>query len=295
MDFPIARLIKARYDGLPPQLQIAARWLIEHPAEVALLSMREQARRAQVPPATLTRLSKRLGFDGFDKMKELFAHGFREGAEAFSGHVEELVARREVEGDGVLIGGTINSLKSHLSAITRPATIAALAAAADLMAVANQVFCIGLRSSFPAAHLMHYVGSMLGSPTILIDGSGDTANDALRLVAPGDVVFAITVSPYSRHTMEVADFAVSHGAKLIALTDSDLSPIAKISEIVIGVQIETPSFFHTVTPAIAVVECLVGLIAARRGSCALDALTANQEHLAEFGTYVLRPSRKRKI
>ncbi|MGH7879602.1 MAG: MurR/RpiR family transcriptional regulator, partial [Candidatus Binataceae bacterium] len=53
--------LKADFEQLPPQLKEAARWVIDHPADVALLSMREQARRAGIPPATLTRLAQRLG------------------------------------------------------------------------------------------------------------------------------------------------------------------------------------------------------------------------------------------
>lgn len=275
-------------------MKVAARWLVDHPTEVALLSMREQARRARVPPATLSRLAKRLGFAGFEKLKEVFIDNVRGGPESFAGREEELLAQREIEGDGVLICNTIEALRSHLSQLAQPSAIAVLSAAADLMVKARRIFCIGVRSSFPAAHLMHYVGSLLGSPTILIHGIGGTANDALRSVGPRDILLAVTVWPYSRYTMQVAEFAVSRGAKVVAVTDGKLSPIAKLSEAVISVPTETPSFFHTTTPAFAAVECLVELIAARRGSCALQALAANEAHLAELDTYVLRTRRKRK-
>ncbi|MCA1409426.1 MurR/RpiR family transcriptional regulator [Ensifer sp. IC3342] len=275
MEFPVASVIKDSYERFPRQMKVAARWLVDHPTEVALLSMREQARRAQVPPATLTRLAKRLGFDGFDKLKELFAASIRERPESFAGRAEELLARRAIDGDGVLIGNTIEALQGHLSRFAQPTAIAALAAAADLMVEARQIFCIGRRSSFPVAYLMHYVGSLLGSPTILIDEIGGAANDALRSVGPEDTVLAVTVSPYTRFTVQAAQFAVSRGAKLIALTDSDLSPIAKHSEIVIRVRTEMPSFIHTMAPAFVAVECLLELLAARRGSRALQALAAN--------------------
>ncbi|MER9965151.1 hypothetical protein NKJ72_30585 [Mesorhizobium sp. M0045] len=114
-------------------MKVAARSLLDHPTEVALLSMREQARRAGVPPATLTRLAKRLGFDGFKKLKEIFADSIRERPKSFAGRAEELKAGREAEGDGVLIGDTIKALRGHLSEFAQPSAIAALAAAADLM------------------------------------------------------------------------------------------------------------------------------------------------------------------
>ncbi|MGM4884453.1 MULTISPECIES: MurR/RpiR family transcriptional regulator [Rhizobium] len=292
MDFPVSNLIRDSYERFPRQMKVAARWLVDHPTEVALLSMREQARRARVPPATLTRLAKRLGFDGFEKLKEVFADSIREGPESFIRSAEELLVRRHIEGDEALIGDTIRALHGHLGEFAQPSAIATLTAAADLMVEARQIFCIGRRSSFPVAYLMHYLGSLLDSPTILIDGMGGSSTDVLRAVGPQDALVAVTVSPYTRFTVQAADFAVSRGAKLVALTDSDLSPIAKISEIVIRVRTEMPSFIHTMTPAFAAVECLLRLVAARRGNCALQALAANEGHLAEFGTYVLRTPRK---
>ena len=55
------------------------------------------------------------------------------------------------------------------------------------------------------------------------------------------------------------------------------------------VRTETPSFFHTMTPAFAAVECLAALIAARRGEAAVAALQASEDQLSAFSTY-LRPA-----
>ncbi|MFC0804852.1 MurR/RpiR family transcriptional regulator [Ensifer sp. P24N7] len=286
MDLPIASALKDRYELLPRQMKVAARWLLDHSTEVALLSMREQARRAGVPPATLTRLAKRLGFDGFDKLKDIFADSIRCRPESFARPAEGFLVRRKAEGDDTHIADTIDALRGHLMDLAQPSAVAVLTAAAHLMIESRHIFCIGLRSSFLAAHQMHYVGSLLGSPTILIDRIGGTAHDAVRNVGPRDVLLAVTVSPYSRYTMQTAEFAVSRGAKLVVLTDSELSPIAKLSEIVIRVRTELPSRFHTMTPAFAAVECLLELIAAKRGSRTLEALAVNEAHLPAFDTHV---------
>lgn len=293
MKSSIEGVIKDSYDLMPRQMKVVARWLLDHPIEVPLLSMREQARRVGVPPATLTRLAQRLGFDGFVRLKETFADTIRERPDTFAGRVEELLAGHEA--DASFIGDTIDALHSHLSDLANPSAIAALATAADLMAEARNIFCLGLRSSFPAAYLVHYVGSMLGSPTVLFEGVGGTPNDTLGSVGPGDVLLAVTVNPYARYTVHAAEFAVSRGAKLVALTDSELSPIGKFAAAVIRVRTETPSFFHTMTPSFAAAECLVELIAAKRGSRALEALEANEAHLAAFDTHVLHKPGRREL
>ena len=70
---PLNASIVEAFDILPPQLQTAARYMLDRPDDVALLSMREQARRAGVPAATMTRLAKRLGLEGYDQVRELYA------------------------------------------------------------------------------------------------------------------------------------------------------------------------------------------------------------------------------
>ena len=62
------RLI-ARFDTMPPQMQIAARHLIDHPQDIALMSMRDLARRAGVSPATMTRLAQFLGAEGYEDLR----------------------------------------------------------------------------------------------------------------------------------------------------------------------------------------------------------------------------------
>ena len=90
--------LKAGFDALPPQLQEAARWIIDHPTDVALLSLREQARRAGIAPATLTRLAKRLGLRGYEGVRKIHADAVRRRPESYPGRAEELLVRRDSEG-----------------------------------------------------------------------------------------------------------------------------------------------------------------------------------------------------
>jgi len=58
----IARLL-ADFDALPGQLQLCARYLIDHPHEVGLQSMRTLAANAEVQPNSFVRLARHLGFE----------------------------------------------------------------------------------------------------------------------------------------------------------------------------------------------------------------------------------------
>jgi len=102
MEGPLNASIVEAYDVLPPQLQTAARYMLDRPDDVALLSMREQARRAGVPPATMTRLAKRLGLDGYDSVRELYAGAVRAGTLGFAGKAGVQVEAQALRGERAL-------------------------------------------------------------------------------------------------------------------------------------------------------------------------------------------------
>ena len=285
--------LKAQFGALSPQLQEAARWVIDHPADVALLSLREQARRSGVAPVTLTRLAQRFELKGYDDIRRLYADAVRKRPESFEGRAQELLARHGSSGDAALARDIFSALGRHLQTLSAPDAVARIVAAAELIAGADHVFCLGQRSTFAVAFIFHYVRSLFGSKSVLLDGPGGTGRDVLRSIGRKDVLLAVTADPYVRETVETARYARNRGARVVALTDSDMSPLAAVADRVVLIGTESPSFFHTMTPAFAAAECLAALVAARRGKETLSALAESEQQLAAFNIYVIRKKRKR--
>jgi DNA-binding MurR/RpiR family transcriptional regulator len=284
----------AGFDGLSPQLKEAARWVIDHPADVALLTMREQARRAGIPPATLTRLAQRFKLKGYDEIRRLSAEAVRERPDSYRVRAEELLQRRDSEGDPALIQDIFSSLSRHLQELSKPVVVDRFRAAADIIAKSRRVFSLGLRSTFSVAYSFHYARALFGAESVLVDGPGGIATDALRTIGPADVLLAISVKPYTRQTLQAVRYADKRGARVIAVTDSEVSPLAMLARETLVVGTDTPSFFHTMAPAFAAIECLTALVAARRGSETLKSLAASEAQLEAFDTYVMTTKKRAK-
>ena len=67
----LASRIRAQFSELSPQFQVGAAFLLDHPDEVAVSSMRKVAQRAQVQPASLVRLAQQFGFPGWNELRDL--------------------------------------------------------------------------------------------------------------------------------------------------------------------------------------------------------------------------------
>jgi DNA-binding MurR/RpiR family transcriptional regulator len=290
---PLAdRIIKA-FDTMSGQLQAGARFVLERPRDVALLSMREQARRAGVQPATMTRLAKHLGMDGYDRVRELYAAAVRDGDIGFAGKAGAQVASQKLKGDKALAAEMLRSIGKQIERLAAPDRLDRLVVAARTLASARRIYCLGLRSSHSVAWHLHYVLSLVGEKSTHIDGIAATGADALARASSRDVLLVTSVLPYTRLTVELAEYAVEQGMAVVAITDSEVAPLAQIAQHAVIVATDSPSFFHAMSPAFVVAEILGAIIAGRGGDDALATLRHTDEHLAALNTH-LKPRGSKK-
>lgn len=291
---PLTASIVEAFEVLPPQLKTAARYMLDKPDDVALLSMREQARRAGVPAATMTRLAKRLGLEGYDEVRALYAGAVRAGTLGFAGKASVQVEAQSLHGERALAADMALSLSRQIARLAEPASLDRLADAAGRLHAARRVYCLGLRSCHAAAWHFHYTLSLLGDKTVMLDDAGGTGLDAIRDAGPDDVVLVASVEPYARATIEAARYAAATGVPLVAVTDSEVSPLASLAANTILVATESPSFFHTMTPLLAVAEILAALVAGAGGRSALEALERTEAQLSAFGVHLPRRSTRER-
>ncbi len=270
------------FDALPAQLRKAARWVLDNPADVALLSMREQARRAGVQPATMTRLARAFGLDGYEALRARHAEALRGRRAGLSVAAERSLATGQGAGAPAAEG-----LATQARAL---ATLAAdpgpLTAAAQRLIGAQRVYCLGLRSAHAVAWHLHYLLELAGHDSRLLDAPGGTGPDALRRAGPRDVLAVVAMDPYARTAVQAARLARDRGVHVLAITDSVVAPVLRPEDSALVVGAAGAGALHAMTPAFAVAETLGALVARARPEAALDALAQFDAHLDAFDTYL---------
>lgn len=103
--------------------------------------------------------------------------------------------------------------------------------AVALLAEAENIYVIGLRRSFSVASYLTYALRHLDRKAFLIDGLGGMFTEQLSLVGPKDVVVAVSFSPYAREVVELVELGAQRKARQIAITDSQVSPLAAFSDV----------------------------------------------------------------
>jgi DNA-binding MurR/RpiR family transcriptional regulator len=289
---PLAKQIIEEFETLPGQLQRAARYVLEHPRDVALLSMREQARQADVQPATMTRLAKHLGFSGYEDVRQLHADAMRGEETGFAGKVDVQVESQKLRGDHSLAADIIGVVRSQVSGLARSEALDRLVDAARLIASARRIYCLGLRSSHSAAWHLHYILSLAGRHSIMLDAVGGIGIDPLGSATADDVLVAVSVLPYTRQTVEITEYAQTSGVRVVAITDSPVAPLAQRAACTLIVPTESPSFLHSMSSAFLVAEILGALVAGNGGEAAHEALARVDRQSAALNIHYQTRSRR---
>ncbi|WP_410014697.1 MurR/RpiR family transcriptional regulator [Sodalis sp. C49] len=259
----LTQAINAQYESLPKQVRLAARFVLDHPQEVAVMSMREQARLAGIPPSTMTRLAKRLGLKGYDDIRAVFVNAVRAKGYEYGSRVPALVEMKQKVGESSLLLELANTTAGHIQASCRDDNLAAMVRAAAILAQARDIYCLGLRSSFPVAFHFCHVASYFKDNVHLVEGAGESGVMALmRTLGPKDALLVSCLSPYSRRTVALTRYLSQQKVKIVAISDNASSPVARLAGETILVKKKTASFFDTITPAFMVSELLVALMAA---------------------------------
>ncbi|OSQ49569.1 MurR/RpiR family transcriptional regulator [Thalassospira alkalitolerans] len=290
------RLI-AEYGAMSPQLQRAARYMLDHPDDVALKSMRALALSADVPPSTIVRLMKTIGIDGYQEFRLGYQNRLRDMPASYAGRARQLqhrgVAGEMTMNHGDVVSGDENALideildqeHGNLARSYSPEMRAALIAACAHIEGARRVFVLGRRGAFPAAFQFAYAYRLFGDNLTLVDGAAGTFGDQLRGMGRRDVMLAVCLSPYTNDTLQMVDYALAQKSTIINVTDSDVSPIARHASVNLVVSDASPSFFQSFTAAVSVMQALVTLLVARGGETALQQIAVAEKQLSVFDTY----------
>ncbi|ONG51784.1 RpiR family transcriptional regulator [Pseudoroseomonas deserti] len=219
-------LILQSRDSLPKRLLQAADYALSHPQEFAFATIGAIAQQAGVQPSALVRFAQSLGYSGFSELQAVFRAHARDRWPDYRERLETLRSEEGGDGPAALLRGFIGASLHSVERLSETLDAAALDRAIGLLAAAPTIHLLGSRRAFPVAAYLAYALRKLEIRCHLIDQAGGLAPEQVALMAPGDVLLAVSFSPYAPATLELVAAAAARGHGVVALTDTPFSPLA---------------------------------------------------------------------
>ncbi len=267
-----------------PQMKTAAKYVIDYPSDFGLDSIRETARKAHVSTYTLVNMAKNLGFESFEAFRQPFRHALVASAALETDPDWIASVRAQSEFGQIYADAAKNALSIVTHSLERQ-QLAELEDIAEMLISANAVYLTAVRSSYAVAYYLHYVGRMALPTLQLIPRHRNSAIDDLNDAEEGDVLIAITVTPYSRETIEACAFAKKKGVKLLLITDSEVVSPELAPEHTLVASVLTTHNFGCFSGMMAVIELLMAFLMKRGGREARDRIRSYEKLRIENNAY----------
>lgn len=258
--------------------------LIEAPQRTAVSSISELAEQVGVNASTLSRLAQRLGYSGFSKLQDIFRWEITEGKSFYSDQASHLVGSADERDAMQQLSRLGRQESANIASMIEQVEPVVLSEAADLLATARRVRIHGMRQFASLAMFMAYGLGMLRSDVAVLDPSRQGVADALAQLEPGDALVVASCFPYTPSVLATAEVAARHGIKLVALTDSASSPLAKVAHHRFFVPNHSLFFSNSMCAFMLLAQSLLSQVASRLGDEGLAALKRRERLIGELNS-----------
>ena len=260
----IKDMIEERADSLSPQLRQAAEFVAANPIEVSFRSMRYIAGKTGLAPPTFSRLARSLGFDSYEALKEACRLAAKD---TYSGYHDRAEALRVGHATGD------DSTKFHLAygqqsmrninetmVNADPVVIDRVAEAARL---ARRVFINAQMGQRHIGSYAGYVASLAFDNWEVLGVEPSSIASQIRRIGAADLMICLSVMPYAAATLSLAAAGRRAGCRIVAITDSDDSPLALLADETLVAATANQHFFASQLGAMYIFETLIGLMVAK--------------------------------
>jgi DNA-binding MurR/RpiR family transcriptional regulator len=263
---PLIRRISDEYEMLSKQLKIIARHIEQHKDHIGLDGIQQVAMQCGVQPSAVVRFAKHFGYSGYSEMQAIFREGISRQlapSRTYQSRIRDIIASDKGGKAGLsslssteiaseFLAGSLAGMQELKNSIATPS----FKKAVDLLAASDCIWVAASRRSFPVAAYLDYALQHTDKRIGLVTGIGGMQQGQMRSVRKDDVMIAISFSPYAEETVSVAKLAVERGAKLIAITDSLMSPLAKLAQASLIVQDNSTFGFRSLTSTMSMAQSL---------------------------------------
>jgi len=263
----LADALVGRRAELPKRLAQVAEYALAHPDEIAFGTAASIAAAARTNPSTLVRFARAIGYSGFSDLQAVFRSRLKA---RFPEYRDRLAALAPAGGQTSeaerLVSGFAGCAVESLAALQQSVQPEDFSRAADILAGAKVIHLLGLRRAFPVACYLAYGLGKLQLRARLVDHLGALAPEQGAAIGPEDALVAVSFTPYTPTTVEVANAAAARGVPVVALTDSPFSPLAPAAAVRFDVAEADFGGFRSLSASLALAMALAVAVGARKNA-----------------------------
>ena len=273
MEKDLFLLIEEKLPSLSKGHKLIANYILTQYDKAASMTAQKLGRTVGVSESTVVRFASILGFEGYPDLQRKLQELMRNKLTTVQRI--EVTSEQMTNGDNVL-GTVLSQDIERIRATLNENAKEDFDRAVDIITSANTIYIMGTRSSASIASFLSYYLSLI-FPHVKPVPSTTTSElfEKIMRIDERDVMIGISFPRYSNQTVKALKYAKTNGAKVISVTDSEASPLAKYSDALLLARSDMASFVDSLVAPLSLINALIVAISIRN----IDVVTQTFEKL----------------
>ncbi len=249
----LMRTIQMKFPRLSKGQKLIAEYILKHYDKAAFMTAAKLGTSVGVSESTVVRFANELGFSGYPKLQK----ALQELIKTRLTTVQRIELSNDYVSEESALRGVLKSDMENIRATLEKINHRNFEEVVNSIFKAKKIYIIGLRSSTALAEFLgFYLNLILDNVKVVGYGISDIFEQMIN-ISEDDLLIGIGFPRYSARTIEALNFAQSKGTKVVALTDSLLSPLAAKADITLIAQSNMASFVDSLVAPMSVINALI--------------------------------------
>ncbi|WMJ76214.1 MULTISPECIES: MurR/RpiR family transcriptional regulator [unclassified Sedimentibacter] len=247
--------IKSNYYKFSKGQKQIAQFIIDHYDKAAFMTAAKIGETVDVSESTVVRFASSIGYSGFPELQKAL--------QVLIKNKLTTVQRIGLDDDIIndidklhkkIIKNEMNSMRSLYENIDTKA----LDKATELIMNADKVYILGLRTSSTLSnYLGFYLDVILDNVKILNNSGVNSLYEEIIRIKESDVLIVISYPRYSKITVDATKFVKERKAKIVAVTDTEASPVYNMSDVSLLAKSNIVSFIDSLVVPLCMINNLI--------------------------------------
>ena len=262
--------------------KLIANSILQSYDKAAFMTASKLGKTVNVSESTVVRFAAELGFDGYPSMQKTLQEMIRNKLTAIQ-RVE--VSKERIGNQDVMtmvMQSDIEKIRMTLDETDQVSFNQAVAAIAN----AKRIYVLGVRSASVLANFISFYFRFMFDNLVSVDTSSiSEVFEQIVHISADDVFIGLSFPRYSKRTIKAMQYAKDQGAKVVAITDSKVSPLTKIADVSLLAKSDMASFVDSLVAPLSLVNALIVAISREKAVHLESSLNRLESIWEEYDVY----------
>lgn len=277
----LIKLIQSKFHNLSKGQKILAQFIMSNYDKAAFMTAAKLGEKVGVSESTVVRFANAIDFEGYPQLQKQLQEMVKNKLTT----VQRIEMSSDYSNEESVLKNVLKADIENIRATLDEINYSVFENVVKGIIEVRTVYIIGLRSSTALAEFLgFYLNLIMDKVHVVTYTIGDIFEQLFR-VDERDMVIGIGFPRYSSKTVNALEYCKSRGARVVAITDSPLSPLASNADYTLIAKSNMESFVDSIVAPLSVLNALIVAVGIKEKSTLSSSFTRLEEIWDKYSIY----------